>query len=465
MRGIYNPDEDEFEAKTFFSHSPDAEPGELTPVSKKIKQLFGFLYLRALRTGSRALSLERGSLLDIILRLKGVRAGIWEKAIDRLKTLDIEQDTPALTAVLKSIEQRLARYMPSHAEGRSTRLYVSQLTRADLRETMAFFLAMSKDQRHVPFRRAGTGTVNTLVLALLSFIAELKPNSVIFAMEEPEVALPPHTQRRIADYLLKHTTQAFVTSHSPFVIERFSPSQTLLLSRGDDATVTTKRVSDAAGLKDNDFRRYARRGLTECMIGTGAIVVEGLTEFHALPVVARRLEESNTMLQPLDIAGVAFFDAESDGSMPKFGNFFRSLGLMTFSFYDNKARSAEAKKRFTESFEIDCEHQYAGFEDLVITEVPTERLWSFLRDLQELAPDALTGLPTERPNDQAVRKIMRGILCGNKGAAWTARLFEECSMSELPATVVEFLQQVYALFPKPPEAQLPIEEAATRVTA
>ncbi|MDP1465811.1 TOPRIM nucleotidyl transferase/hydrolase domain-containing protein, partial [Klebsiella pneumoniae] len=84
--------------------------------------------------------------------------------------------------------------------------------------------------------------------------------------------------------------------------------------------------------KGNDFRRYARRGLTECMLGKGAIVVEGLTEFNALPVVARKMEEANEDLQPLDIAGVAFFDAESEGQMPKFGNFFKSLGLKTFGF-------------------------------------------------------------------------------------------------------------------------------------
>lgn len=76
--GKYDPDEDEFEAKTFFSHSPDAPAGELTAVPKPIKRLFGFLYLRALRTGTRALSLERGSLLDIILRTKGVRTSLWE---------------------------------------------------------------------------------------------------------------------------------------------------------------------------------------------------------------------------------------------------------------------------------------------------------------------------------------------------------------------------------------------------
>lgn len=448
---LYNPEEDEFEAQTWFSHSPDAAPGELSPVRKDIKRLFGFLYLRTLRTGSRALSLERGSLLDLILRLKGVRTGLWEKAIARLKAMDIEADASDLDPILADVESRLSRYIPTNAPGRATKLHVTQLTREHLRKTMAFFLAMSADQYPVPFQQAGTGTLNTVVLALLSVIADLKPETVIFAMEEPEIAVPPHTQRRIADYLLQRTTQAFVTSHSPFVIERFEPSQTLLLSRNEVGTVGAMRVSDATGLKDNDYKRYARRGLTECMLGRGAVVAEGVTEFHALPVAARRIEEAFPELLPLDIAGVAFFDAESDGSIPKFGAFFKALGLKTFSFYDHKQRKGEDKQKFAAVFDVDCEHQYAGFEELIATEMPPDRLWAFLAALRESGENGQVGIPAARPVDDEIQNIARNALASGKGAGWAARLFEECDLAELPTTVTNFLGEVYGHFPKPAE--------------
>lgn len=459
---VYNPEEDEFEAKTCYSRSPNAEPGELDKVSKEVKRMFGFLYLRAVRTGSRALSLERGSLLDIILRLRGSRAGLWEKAIERLRGLDIEKDAVHLQPVLMSIEARLGRYIASDVDGRTTNLHVSQLTREHLRKTMAFFLAMSKDQTPVPFQQVGTGTLNVLVLALLSFIAELKPTSVIFAMEEPEIAVPPHTQRRIADYLLHNTTQAFATSHSPYVIERFEPEQTLLLSRGPDSSVTAKKVSDASGLKGNDFKRFARRGLTECMLGKGVIVVEGLTEFHALPVAARKMEEGDAALQALDIAGAAFFDAESESAMPKFGTFFKALALKTFSFYDFIARPPEKKKLFTDAFDVDCEHAHAGFEMLVVNEMPVDRLWSFLDDLRLSGDNGNFLIPAARPVDVEVKKLVLSVLKSNKGAGWAARLFEGSAVNELPATVTGFLTQVYAAFPKP--ADIPVEGAAPAAT-
>jgi putative ATP-dependent endonuclease of the OLD family len=191
-----------------------------------------------------------------------------------LRELDVESDATEIAPVLREIEQRLARYIPLEAPGNATKLHVSELTRDHLRKTMSFFLALSADQDHVPFAHAGTGTLNTLVLALLSVIAELKPDSVIFAMEEPEIAVPPPTQRRIAHYLLTKTSQAFVTSHSPFVIERFEPSHTLLLSR-HAGVVSSQKVSDASGLTDKEFKQFARWGLCECMLGKGATRARG----------------------------------------------------------------------------------------------------------------------------------------------------------------------------------------------
>ena len=461
--GRYNAEEDEFEAKTYFSHSPDADPGELTIVPRLIKREFGFLYLRALRTGSRALSLERGSLLDIILRTKGIRTALWEKSIQRLRELDIESDATEITPVLREIEKRLSRYVTLEAPGNATKLHVSELTRDHLRKTMAFFLALSMDQQHVPFAHAGTGTLNTLVLALLSFIADLKPESVIFAMEEPEIAVPPHTQRRIAHYLFTKTSQAFVTSHSPFVIERFEPSSTLLLKR-DAGVVNAQKVSAASGLSDNEFRQFARWGLCECMLGRAAIVLEGLTEFHAMPVAAGRMEAQELGItdgQSLDILGATFFYAAGESNLPKFGKFFKTLGLKTFAFYDlNPRRPEVATKALADTYDINREHSHKGFENLIAFEMPTDALWSFLHKLRESGEGVDIGIPADKPTDEAqLRNLAGAALRSGKGAGWAARLFQECMYEDLPPTVMRFLRDVFASLPKIPDIK-PGEDTA-----
>lgn len=51
----YNKEEDEFEAATHYAKAYDPDDEADSRVPRTIKRSFGFLYLRALRTGSRAL--------------------------------------------------------------------------------------------------------------------------------------------------------------------------------------------------------------------------------------------------------------------------------------------------------------------------------------------------------------------------------------------------------------------------
>lgn len=217
FHGWYDKEEDDFEGATYFTRSL-TEGDKPDPFSRKHKQLCGFLYLRSIRTGSRALSLERGSLLDIILRLKEVRPQMWEATLTTLSNIVVASD-PALgiSPVLESINTALKKYVPKEW-GVEPHLKVSNLTREHLRKVITAFIATGDGMHAAPFYRQGTGTINMLVLAMLSQIAESKQN-VIFAMEEPETAIPPYAQKRIIHEVRKLASQALFTSHSPYVLE------------------------------------------------------------------------------------------------------------------------------------------------------------------------------------------------------------------------------------------------------
>jgi putative ATP-dependent endonuclease of OLD family len=401
--------------------------------------------------------LERGSLLDIILKLQGVRTDLWEKSIKRLRELDppIDTDAADLIPVLASIEKRLAQYVPVSASGRATKLFVSQLTREHLRKTMSFFLSMSPDQQPVPFQHVGAGTLNTLVLALLSFIAEVKKENVIFAMEEPEIALPPHTQRRIANYLLEETTQCFVTSHSPYVIECFDPTQIMILRRSPTAELTAMAVSTGTTIKGKMYKRHARRGLAEAMLGPGVIVAEGITEHSVLTGVADKMEASDSKHYPIDLSGITIFPVDGDGSLPNFGAFFKTLGLRTYAFYDKKPRKPKENQKFVDAFDVPNETNYTGIELLLTAETPIDRQWEFLDLLRQSGEQGNLGIPPTRPSDESVKDTMAEALKSNKGNGYAARLIDLCELAELPVSITAFLDRVYADFPEPQPASLP----------
>jgi putative ATP-dependent endonuclease of OLD family len=221
--------------------------------------------------------------------------------------------------------------------------------------------------------------------------------------------------------------------------------------------VETTCVADATGLKENDYKRHARRGLSECMLGKGVVLVEGPTEYFALPVLARCLEAQDSSLNPLDLVGVSIFDAESDGNIPKFAKFFQTLGLKTFGFYDYKQRSAQEKAKFAAVLDVDVEHPYKGLEELLASEIPVPRLRKFLKDLLVSGISAAHyGIPAALPaDDAAVQKLVINVLRSSKGAGWAARLLEQCKPNELPRTARDFLGQIYVYYPIPTQPANP----------
>lgn len=457
----YDVDDDQFVARTVYGRGEEDAEGEPKAIPQRVKRAIGFLYLRTIRTGSRALSLERGTLLDNILRMKEARKGMWESIRTRLATLDppIDADATELGPILEEIEARLSEYIAPGGDGRSTRLFVSQLTREHLRKTISFFLTMGQGEAAVPFQQAGTGTLNTLVLALLTFIADLKKDNVIFAMEEPEIALPPHTQRRIANYLLEETSQCFVTSHSPYVIERFEPDGIVKLKRDELGDLSGTVIKLPTGMKAKNYRQNFRRAIAEAMLGQGVIVGEGITEQDSLLVVAQKMEDGNPDLFQLDVAGISVINADGDGNLEKMGAFFKEIGVPAFAFFDRKKRTADEIRALQETYVVAREISQKGAEAFMAQEVPLDRQWQYLEALRLEDGEGHFGIPQARPADDAIRTLTVSTLKGLKGEGGAARLLELCAVGELPATLTTFLGEIYQRYPKP-KRKKPAAEAA-----
>ncbi|WP_321855487.1 ATP-dependent nuclease [Paraburkholderia tropica] len=463
----YDIEEDQFFAKTIYGRNDDDDGADPRSIPTKVKRAIGFLYLRTIRTGARALSLERGTLLDNILRMKEARKGMWESIRRRLATLDppIDADATELGPILDEIEARLAEYIAPGGTGRSTRLFVSQLTREHLRKTIAFFLTMGRGEEAVPFQQAGSGTLNTLLLALLTFIADLKKDNVIFAMEEPEIALPPHTQRRIANYLLEETSQCFVTSHSPYVIERFEPDGILKLNRDEHGMLSGTVIKLPDGMKAKNYRQNFRRAIAEAMLGQGVIVGEGITEQDALLVVAQKMEDNDPALFPLDVAGLSVINADGDGNLEKLGAFFKEIGTPAFAFFDRKKRTDAEIATLQGSYIVAKEIQQKGAEVLMAEETPLDRQWQYLKALRAEDTENRLGIPAARPADNEIRKLTISTLKGLKGEGGAAKLLQLCVVGELPKTITDFLTDIYQRYPKPKRKGPPAAQADANAEA
>lgn len=398
FHGWYDEEEDDFEAKTYFSRSLE-EGGAPVFFSRKDKQVCGFLYLRTIRTGSRALSLERGSLLDIILRLKEVRPRMWEDTISAVGAYSVASDPSlGITGVLESINDALKNYVPKEW-GIEPHLKVSNLTREHLRKTITAFIATGEGSHAAPFYRQGTGTINMLVLAMLTIIAEGKQN-VIFAMEEPETAVPPYAQKRIVHEVRKLASQTIFSSHSPYVLEEFTLEETVVLSRNGGALQQAAIIlPDSIKLKR--YRQEFRTRFCEGLLARRILVAEGASEGDAFPVVCRRLAELRPeVYSPLEALGICTVDAGGEKSIPALAKLYRDLGKRTFAICDLQA---DANKALIEAqVELLLMHGEAGIENLVLRNTTVAAMQRFAAliewpphltqkypDFQLQAPEAL----------------------------------------------------------------------------
>ncbi|MGH8995214.1 MAG: ATP-dependent nuclease [Acidimicrobiales bacterium] len=468
--GRFNPAEDDFEGATLFAHpepagddfteGPAMLGAGLNTFSRDDKRHCGFLYLRPNRTGSRALTFQRGSLLDTIVRLESELAGpLWENALSDLAQVVIATDDSAFSKMRTEVHERVGRFLHLADVSDPVDIRASELTREHLREMLRLFIATQPGVDGVPFNRLSTGSLNLLVFSLLTYIAELKgDHAVIFAMEEPEIALPPHAQRRLIDFVTQRMGQAIVTSHSPYVIEKFDPAHVVVLDRDASGILTSARVDLPHDFKLKRYRAN-RRQFAEAVLANAVIVVEGATEAAVLPVVADVLDQDPSVEYiHLDLAGVSIFDAQNDVSVPLYAPIFKKLGKTVFGLHDRPATpfppALDAK---TADFSIYEVIPYGGIEDLLVAEVPADVQRRFLSAVSTRSdyPNAC-GSPTSTASGDDIRSITRSVLKVRKGSGsgYAALLVAECNgVDDLPATLTTFLLKVEAelhpAFPRP----------------
>jgi putative ATP-dependent endonuclease of the OLD family len=459
--GQYDADEDDFVAKTYFL-SPPREGDDRREFKTRDKRMCGFLFLRPVRTGSRALSLARGSSLDIILKLKKVNLQVWEKVLVELRKITIDDGTEnGIKQVLKTVQDAVRSFVPAEWADQP-QMRVSDLTRETLRETLTVFMSTgakdAADANHnAPFQHQGTGTVNLLVLAMLKIIAEQKQN-VIFAMEEPEIAVPPHAQKRIVNEVRASSAQALFTSHSPYVLEEFPPEQILLVHR-------TAGVADflpalfPAVIKPKAYRQEWRTRFAEALLARRILIAEGHTEYHALPVAARRLHElAPDKYKTLEALGIAVVNAGTDGQIVPLAEHFQKLGKKVIACFDKQDAAALA------AIQAAVDHPYEApeknFEKMAVNMTDEAALRRFgLRLIAdgEWPPHLAPKTPTAAMAVADLKDAIRDYLSWAKGSQGGADLLAECTEAEMPAYVRDTIAAITVTFspPPPPPASAP----------
>ena len=351
---------------------------------------------------------------------------MWETTIRGLSVFDVASDPElGISGVLESINTALKKYVPKEW-GMEPHLRVSSLTRDHLRNVITAFIATGEGGHAAPYYLQGTGTKNMLVLAMLSQIAEDKQN-VIFAMEEPETAIPPYAQKRIVYEVRKLSAQSIFTSHSPYVLEEFDPNETIVLSRDNSGQLTQSPVILPDSIRHKRYRQEFRTRFCEGLLSRRVLVAEGATEAAALPAVARRLAEiDSTKYTSLEALGICMIDAGTDTQISDLGNLYRSLGKIVYAICDKQSMENEAAIKT--QVDVLFMHSENGFEHLILKNTTTAALERF-SDFVTWPSHILQKYPQPKTNIvSAVGDYFRW----TKGNMGIADFLVQCAEDEIP---------------------------------
>jgi putative ATP-dependent endonuclease of OLD family len=200
------------------------------------------------------------------------------------------------------------------------------------------------------------------------------------------------------------------------------------------------------------------------------LVVEGRTEFDALPAAARRLcELEPAKFKTLEHLGVAIINAEGETNVAPLGEFFKGLGKTVFAVFDKQTPGQLAT--IAAAVDHAYESQSKGFEDLVLGQIPETPLRAYALEVVTGGgwPPHMAGAgktPTGTTPLQDLRNYLKEFFHWGKGEGSAADLLASCTTpAEMPQYVRDTLAAIALIVEPPLAAAAPVAAAIPAVSA
>jgi putative ATP-dependent endonuclease of OLD family len=306
--GLDPDDEDAVTIRRWFPESGH----ERGPTREQL-EAFGWRYLPATRSSSAVALHGPNSALQTLL--KAIDLGTEKTTlIDLLNTFNNELGASTRIAELRGdVAGHLSRAMPRGF----VKDDLSVRTAADLEGGVLGGVSMffERDGEHIPISEQSDGLRQLMSMTLFD-LAE--GTASVVAIDEPELHLHPSSQRTVAELFGGAKNQKILVTHSPYIVQRFDPSEVIAVS--PDRVCHQIPEARLTAVEKERANWWSPR-LLEVLTARCAIVVEGASDRIIVERAARLLGIG------LDRLGAVVFDL--DGAM-KFPHVYKLIGRQGF---------------------------------------------------------------------------------------------------------------------------------------
>ncbi|TXN30095.1 AAA family ATPase [Lacisediminihabitans profunda] len=290
--------------------------GEVRPPSREQLVAFGWRYLPAVRTSS-ANQLE-GSNGAVQVLLKAVESELGDEKAALGSLLDSFNDkleeSKALTTLREGMAEHLSNSMPRSIDANDLSIRTSADPTESVLENVSMYF--SREGAFVPLSEQSDG-IRQLISMTLFDLAEGAAN--VIAIDEPELHLHPLSQRTVAELLTQQVNQKILVTHSPYVVQKFDPTQVVAVSPDG----TCHQIDPAQfSVEERTQAHWWSPRMLEALTARFAILVEGIADRLIVEAVAHARGLS------LDRIGAIVFEL---GGAENFPTVYKLLGPHGFN--------------------------------------------------------------------------------------------------------------------------------------
>ena len=414
FEGWYDEEEDEFAFGTYFLQSPDMVRDDCKKFGREAKRHIGFLIYRDFRALTRPITLDPSNLFARLIQSQLVTPKHFEDVLEAVKgSLDPINAQGDFAAILEAYKSEIEKYLPLSESESNISFDLTDRTRYQVKTTAQ--LHLNKEQTDLPLQKMGAGTRSLSILSILTLIMRTRGRGIL-ALEEPETFLFPHAQRRVIDECLALADQTFITTHSPYVLERVPSEGVGRVDLNGDNELIWSPISTDNVKQLNLYTSRLKQVHCEALVGRGVVIVEGNSDRCWIAGVSRILNKetwNGRMQVALELQGVSIVSADTSGDILKLGDFFAEAGLKVLCIFDQlhdqTVISDSTQKPYPSIF-----LRYSGLEALLVDEIPIDLLKTFLISASHCKSPLKTAADVAPMTDQQVKYESLQVLKDNK---------------------------------------------------
>ena len=270
----------------------------------------GYYVLPARRTWEAAASFASELFRKAVATVGGIPAQTILQERDRLRAPAVPlEETAGLSPLVERINRQLAELL---TDAPRFRLRLTATDSESLLRALVPHYAGSEGVS-LPVGRHGMGLLSLQTFILLLELGRERvrmSKPFLFAMEEPELHIPPGMQRRLISQAVSIAEQTICTSHSPRVAAYYPATSVQILDRNPARLAATPMLPAPLDGSATNARRKLfqddRPRLVEALMHHRVLIPEGRTEYEWFRLLSDVLETGNIALAAADTDTPAF---------------------------------------------------------------------------------------------------------------------------------------------------------------